>query len=401
MGWPDGVFVDGSRTGQKLQNDSMMFRNNILAGNLRAVNNSSASGARTKIYLSNNDSVLSSAGVLNAPFNYSSPDFTPASGSIALTGANFTGDRINDPFFIPTSYRGALSNNPDSNWTNCWSSFDPQNENYNSAPYNKPGALAGFTFQNTSGRSVTFTNNSSNASSYFWNFGVGNTTSDTSVSASPTFIFPANGTYTVTLIARSACGNSVETKTVVINDASSNPVADFTFVQSSTTGSREFTFTNTTDEKGFATTYLWDFGVAASTTDTSTAKNPVFNFPANGTYTVTLYAFGSAGADTVAKNIQVIATNVKEETASINNISMYPNPTANEVTISFDLNKQETVSVNIYDMSGKLVKTIPVQQLTQGSYDLTIETTELNSGVYFTNISTAQFNKTYRLVIIK
>ena len=36
------------------------------------------------------------------------PDFSPASGSIALSGANFTGVDFSVPFFVKTDYRGAI-----------------------------------------------------------------------------------------------------------------------------------------------------------------------------------------------------------------------------------------------------------------------------------------------------
>ena len=403
MGFPDGLFVDGTRTGQKFANDSMMFRNNILAGNLRAVNNSSAnaSSVRASIVANGCDTLTSANGVLANPFNYTNPNFTPAPSSVALTGASFTTTRLSDPFFKQTPYRGALSPNPDSNWTNCWSNFDPQMEGYTSAPYNRPGALAGFTAANGTGRTVNFTNNSSNAIAYFWNFGVNNSTTDTSVEANPSFVYPSNGTYNVVLTALSPCGNAIFNISVVVNDASSNPVADFTYVQTSTTGSREFTFTNTSDEKGFGTTYHWDFGVTSSTIDTSTAKNPVFTFPASGTYTVTLIATGTAGADTISKVLNVIPVGIEENSSTIGNVTLYPNPTDNLVNISFDLATNEDVSVNIYDMSGKLVKSIPSQSLMNGSYEMSIETSELTQGVYFTNISSTSFSKNYRLVIIK
>ncbi|MCX7742962.1 MAG: PKD domain-containing protein [Flavobacteriales bacterium] len=61
---------------------------------------------------------------------------------------------------------------------------------------------------------ASFNNTSTNATSYHWNFGDGNT----STLANPNHVFPTNGTYTVTLIAYSDCGDSaVATQVVVIN----------------------------------------------------------------------------------------------------------------------------------------------------------------------------------------
>lgn len=61
---------------------------------------------------------------------------------------------------------------------------------------------------------ASFNNTSNNAISYHWDFGDGNT----SDLENPNHVFPTNGTYTVTLIAYSACGDSaVATQVVNIN----------------------------------------------------------------------------------------------------------------------------------------------------------------------------------------
>jgi PKD repeat protein len=402
MGWPVGLFVDGTRTGAKFLNDSMMFKNNILA-NLNNINNSSANASqvRTKVVQNGTDTFNTFGGILTSPFNYNNPNFMPTGSSVANSGASFAGPRISDAFFTPTTFRGAMGNNADSNWTNCWCRFNPQNENYNSAPVNYPVPLANFNAGAPTGRSVVFANNSSNATSYFWDFGVSGSNADTSVDANPTFVFPANGTYTVTLRAKSACGTSTQTTAVTINDQSSTPVANFTFVQNNTVGSRAFTFTNTTDEKGFATTYLWDFGVTGVTTDTSTEKNPSFTFPANGTYQVKLLAVGTIGRDSITKTVNVIATSVEEKTSGIANMTLFPNPTDNEVNLLFNTTAQTSLVVTVIDLTGKVLKQVENGQFLAGNHQISFNTTELASGMYFVRMETENGIKTMRLVVAK
>jgi len=70
-----------------------------------------------------------------------------------------------------------------------------------------------------SGATVTFTNLSTGALSYAWNFGA-SATPPTSTAANPTVVFNTPGTYPVTLTATNAFGSDVETKTgyiVVLN----------------------------------------------------------------------------------------------------------------------------------------------------------------------------------------
>jgi PKD repeat protein len=403
MGWNDALFIDGARSVNKHQNDTLMYKNNLLAGNIRAVNGTSTGGSnpgltRSKLFSNGNDSLASASGVLADPFNYLNPNFAPEVGSPALTGASFSDSRISDPFFTATSYRGALSENADSNWTNCWCNFDPQNANYNSSPINNPAATANFTAPSTSNSlKVDFANTSSNAVSYMWDFGVTTSTNDTSSSASPSFTYPANGKYTVTLIAKSKCGNSIKTFEITINDVSILPIVDFTFAQNTTTGSRELTFTNATTEKGLTIDYSWKFGDGA----TANTKNATHTYTSNGNYTVTLIATHIYGVDSVSKTINVIATSVSEEVSAFNNFVMYPNPTRENVTIDFNLIKSETVSVSIMDLSGKEIISLPASRMNVGKQSMELSTSELSEGMYIVRVNGVESSISSRLVIIK
>lgn len=62
------------------------------------------------------------------------------------------------------------------------------------------------------GAIATFTNTSTNASSYLWDFGDG----DTSTQISPSHTYANDGTYTVTLISTGPCGTASATQTVTI-----------------------------------------------------------------------------------------------------------------------------------------------------------------------------------------
>lgn len=74
-----------------------------------------------------------------------------------------------------------------------------------------PSPTPAFTFQ-VEGTTVTFTNTSANAQSYFWTFGDGQTSSQ----QNPVHLFTSGGVYTVTLNASNAyCGRSTS-KTVAI-----------------------------------------------------------------------------------------------------------------------------------------------------------------------------------------
>jgi hypothetical protein len=77
--------------------------------------------------------------------------------------------------------------------------------------------------------------------------------------------------------------------------------------------------------------------------------------------------------------------------ASAANFDVYPNPTSNEVNIS---NLSNNATVSILDLEGQLVN-----QYQTNSTLLRINTSDLNSGVYFLNIISDGITATKRLVI--
>ena len=79
------------------------------------------------------------------------------------------------------------------------------------APIPKPNAA--FTFDVGMNGFVEFVNTSTNATSYNWVFGNG----ETSFATSPGVVYKTNGTYAVTLIAKSEGGESTTVRSVVVN----------------------------------------------------------------------------------------------------------------------------------------------------------------------------------------
>lgn len=214
IGYPTGLLLDGSGTTNAYLNDTLLVKNNVIAGALtrNITTNQTAlySNVVTKFMSQGNDTAATFAGILNNPFDYLNPDFSSSSTGLAASGADFTGPKISDPFFTPTTFRGAIG--PE-NWTECWTEFNAFDE-----PYNTPlnfGPTAAFTSTvNDELRSATFANTSSSASTYQWNFGDGNTSTE----ATPTHTYQNIGTYTVTLIASNTCGNDTITSEIVIQE---------------------------------------------------------------------------------------------------------------------------------------------------------------------------------------
>jgi hypothetical protein len=78
---------------------------------------------------------------------------------------------------------------------------------------------------------------------------------------------------------------------------------------------------------------------------------------------------------------------VEESTLASNNVVLYPNPTSNEATIAFTLNNDAAVSIEIRDLSGKVVYTSNEGQLAAGAHNTTLSTVSFASGMYTYSVS--------------
>jgi PKD repeat protein len=126
--------------------------------------------------------------------------------------------------------------------------------------------------------------------SWSWDFGDGGKSSD----RSPTHVYTRAGTYTVTLTVTNAYGSDSETKVGFVT-AAGKPVADF--IADERRGVKPFTVTFTDLSTGNPTSWAWQFGDGAS----STEQNPVHIYQQEGAYDVTLTVSNSYGTDTVKK----------------------------------------------------------------------------------------------------
>ncbi|MEO8085477.1 MAG: PKD domain-containing protein [Bacteroidota bacterium] len=153
------------------------------------------------------------------------------------------------------------------------------------------------------GDAFQFTNTTTGAVGYAWDFG---DASGTSNQLNPSYTYAMTGTYMVRLIATSmlSCPDTI------IIPVNVNTAPQISFSVPSTTGCAPFTvsFINSTIN---ATDYLWSLGDG---TATSISQNPTYTYNTPGTYTVSLNA--SVGS-------------CSEADTNFNYITVIPSPTAN------------------------------------------------------------------------
>ncbi len=155
---------------------------------------------------------------------------------------------------------------------------------------------AGFTTESTAGCApftLTLTNTAS-ANTTAFNYTATGAVPPVSSDPNPTFTFPSAGQFTIIQAVSNAAGSSSDTLTIAVGEV---PDAGFEGVSMPDTALLELTNTSTG-----ATAFAWDFGDG----NTSTEVSPSHTYTDEGTYTVTLIATNTCGADTLTQSFPVV-----------------------------------------------------------------------------------------------
>ena len=192
---------------------------------------------------------------------------------------------------------------------------------------------AGFT-SNVSGLNVDFTNISTNADSYSWDFG----DNESSTEENPTHTYSEDGDYIVELTATNECGSVTVTQTVTIVTP---PTAGFT--SDVTTGCAPLTVQFTDQSSLNATS--WDWSFPGGNPNSSTAQNPLVVYENPGTYDVTLTVSNSAGQNTLTEVGFIVVTTFPDAgfTSNVNGLEVdFTNTSVNADSYSWDFGDNES-----------------------------------------------------------
>jgi hypothetical protein len=137
MGYPNGLFIDAQK-GTPTDNNipaSLFVQNTIIAGCPNPVIFDRGTNSNTPVHSTwtqadiidwfntpaYGNSILTNCSdvKLNAPFNYTAPDFNPGTGSPAATGASFTNAKLTG--FEQVTYIGACSSSD--TWWKTWTKY--------------------------------------------------------------------------------------------------------------------------------------------------------------------------------------------------------------------------------------------------------------------------------------
>ncbi len=274
----------GSDWGYGLSVDSA--GNIYLSGLTSSTNFPTTSGAYQTIFgngtydsyvtkFNSNKTLIYSTYLGGSALNYGEYDAIDDNGNVYITGYTSSND-------FPTTTGAYQTNN---NGT----------ENAFIAKLNTPTILAAnFTANTTNGTAplnTQFTDNSTNSTSWLWNFGDGTT----STIQNPTHTYTEPGTYTVTEAVTGPDGNNTTTGMNI-------HVAPLAVFATSTTNGTAPLNVYFFDQSTGDVRYYWDFRDGA----TSINKYPTHTYTTPGTYTVTETVTGPGGnSNTTTKTITV------------------------------------------------------------------------------------------------
>lgn len=203
-----------------------------------------------------------------------------------------------------------------------------------------------------------------------------------------------------------------DSSTVTVSCGTTTPCqahSQFTVFADSVNAGNYFAYNQSSAGAGVVS-YLWNFGDGT----TSTQAFPFHQYATPGRYVICLTVSVTNGSVTCSdiscdsssvrrmasgylmSRFQVIpqgATAVKENTI-LKNLSVYPNPVDNELTVEMELTREEKVTYVITDALGKV---IAKDELT--SSRTIINTTTLDRGIYFLSLTSGdQVLKTTKIV---
>ena len=154
------------------------------------------------------------------------------------------------------------------------------------------------------------------------------------------------------------------------------------------------------------TNWCWDFdedGIIDSE-----LQNPIYTFPDNGNYSVTLYAYNSTSSDVIIKENFVVVANLEDqiEVSPSNLFSPYPNPFNPETNITFYLDANSRAELKINNLKGQFVKKLCNENLEKGLHKFIWDgkdekNKKVSSGIYFVQLLTSEYQFSKKVILLK
>ncbi|KAA9325017.1 M4 family metallopeptidase [Adhaeribacter soli] len=159
---------------------------------------------------------------------------------------------------------------------------------------------------------------------------------------------------------------------------------------------------NFTDISNFQPT-SWEWSFPGGNPSTSTDQNPAnIAYPGNGIYSVRLIVRNALGTDTLTRASYIHVGNVTgtaENLAELNQLTVYPNPATDKITIQYGFTGKKSLTVMLVNTLGQKVMQKQVTAASQLATELDVR--NMAAGVYFLQISDGEALVTKKLILQK
>ena len=152
-----------------------------------------------------------------------------------------------------------------------------------------------------------------------------------------------------------------------------------------------------------------DVNILVSTDNGLTYSTLAANVPNNGSATVTIPTNLTSTYDarikieavgnifyTVSKKFTLWDPNLSTEKVTLDNLKIYPNPTTNILNIEFSTTDIKKVKFDIFDLNGRLIKTVSQENSNQVNQQINVES--LQTGTYILVINTGKYTSTHKFI---
>ena len=151
---------------------------------------------------------------------------------------------------------------------------------------------------------------------------------------------------------------------------------------------------------GNITEYAWTF--EGGEPATSNEENPTISYYVPGVYSVSLTVSDGDNENTITKDDFItvhywvgLPDNNLDESA----VNAYPNPFSNMVNIKVNLKKTSYIFVDIYDLTGRIIKSLAEEELNAGDHIFKWDATTMEPGLYFYTVRVGNEAVTRKLVL--
>lgn len=243
-------------------------------------------------------------------------------------------------------------------------------------------AFAEFTYNNVClGQMINFKNQSTEANSYKWTFGDGNTSTSKDISHN----YSKSQKYKVSLFAinTSGCNDTIEKEVEIYP----NPNASIKFVKG--IGNNAIFTDSSSISTGNLSEWKWNFGDG----DSSSAQNPTHLYSSTGNFNVKLCVKSDKGCENcTTKQIGILGISNLKNNADFN---VYPNPSNGSFNLKF--NDFVTPSqIEIVDLLGKSVYFEINKTSNQNTYLINLHAVK---GIFFIKINLKNISLIKKIVI--